>query len=434
MRNDPRMTAADVGKIIDWIDAGAPKGQDAAPAVCKGGWLHPDDRPPDWVVTLPKFTVPANATIPYIERMIKVPYEEDRWISALQVRAGNPALVHHMGITEIVLPDGMTPQTLNVMDAMARQIGAPSFKLQVERPVVADPANPDVFDMLGIYTPGTTFETYGEGNGKLLKGGKNVYLNFNIHYTSTGREETDQSQLAVWFQPTPPKHVLYRAPTAVASILANGRELLIDDPGTKAEGAPYAIPPIPANGKNYELIGLTAYRSPITIHQLQPHAHVRAVDFKYSVVFPDGREQTILTVPHYNYHFQLEYALATPLDLPAGSKIIVWAHYDNSTNNDHLSNLGDNDASRRCGPENVAFFGRQNQSWDEMFTPFIQYSADERPADRLDLVSAVGCLAHEPSGQWRLEHGSEATSTSTQGTSSTELTASSAVPFGRPSI
>ena len=65
-----------------------------------------------------------------------------------------------------------------------------------------------------------------------------------------------------------------------------------------------------------------------------------------------------------------------------------------------------------------------------MFTPFIQYSADERPADRLDLVSAVGCLAHEPSGQWRLGHGSDAIPTSTQGTSSTELATSSATLFG----
>ena len=93
-----------------------------------------------------------------------------------------------MGITEIALPDGMTPEMLDVMDTLAGQVGALSFKLQIQQPGVADPANPGAFDMLGVYTPGTTFETYGEGNGKLLKGGKNVYLDFNIHYTTTGRE------------------------------------------------------------------------------------------------------------------------------------------------------------------------------------------------------------------------------------------------------
>ena len=49
---------------------------------------------------------------------------------------------------------------------------------------------------------------------------------------------------------------------------------------------------------------MTAYRSLITIYKLQPHAHIRAVDFKYAAIYPDGHEQVILTVPHYNYRFQ----------------------------------------------------------------------------------------------------------------------------------
>lgn len=433
MKNDSRLSMEDISKILTWIEAGSPRGGDDNPSplpVYKSGWLHPDNRPPDVVVSLPKFSVPANGTLPYIQRLVKVPYKSDKWISALQVRAGNSQLLHHMGITEVSLPDGITPEMLDVMDNLASQIGAPSSKLQIQQPVLTDPANPEVSDMLGIYTPGTTFETYSENNGKVLKGGKNVYLNFNVHYTTTGREETDLSQLALWFQSTPPEHILYRAPAAVDSIIANGRELLSDDPGTKAEGTGYAIPPIPPNEENYELIGMKAYRSPITIYQLQPHAHMRAVSFRYTAIYPDGHEQVILTVPHYNYHFQLEYALAAPLVLPGGTKLIVWGRYDNSTKNDRLRNLGTNDAARFCGPENVAFFNQQNQSWDEMFTPFIQYSAEERPASQLDLVSAVGCLAQRPSGQWRLDHGSPATSTNTQGTSSTELATSSSLPFG----
>ena len=63
-------------------------------------------------------------------QLIKVPYHDDMWISALQVRAGNTALLHHMGITEVALPEGMTPETLDVMDTLAGQIGAPSGKLR----------------------------------------------------------------------------------------------------------------------------------------------------------------------------------------------------------------------------------------------------------------------------------------------------------------
>ncbi len=122
MKNDPRMTPEDIGKILAWIEAGTPRGGDAdlpPQPVYKGGWLHPDDRPPDAVVSLPKFTVRANGTIPYIRRLIKVPYQDDKWISALQVRAGNTVLLHHMGITEVALPDGVTPEMLDVMDTVA---------------------------------------------------------------------------------------------------------------------------------------------------------------------------------------------------------------------------------------------------------------------------------------------------------------------------
>ena len=196
LRDDPRLKQGDVDTLVRWIEAGVPRGADsdvaASPAVATG-WLHPDGRPPDAVVTLPTITVRANGAVPYIRQLIKIPYPNDKWISALQVRAGNNRLLHHMGITEVSLPDGVTPEQLRDLDSVAATIGAPSGGLQVEKVVVPDPTIPGNYDMLGVYTPGTTFESYGAGNGKLLKGGSNVYLNFNIHYTTTGREETDRS-------------------------------------------------------------------------------------------------------------------------------------------------------------------------------------------------------------------------------------------------
>ena len=62
-----------------------------------------------------------------------------------------------------------------------------------------DPANNGAPDMLGVYTPGTTFEAYREESAKLVKGGKNMYLNFNIHYQTNGKPEIDQPAVAFWF-------------------------------------------------------------------------------------------------------------------------------------------------------------------------------------------------------------------------------------------
>jgi hypothetical protein len=425
--NDARLDPRDIATILAWIDGGAPQGDEAdlpAQPTFASGWSHPDGRAPDAVITLPRTTLAANGTVPYLERLIKIPFAGDRWLSAIEVRAGNPRVLHHMGITEIRLPAGMAPEKLSALDAIARRIGASSGRQLVEKPAVQDPQSPGSYDMVGIYTPGTTFESYGADYGKMLKGGDDLYLNFNVHYTTSGREETDVSRLALWFEPQPPLHVLFRAPSAVDAIIANGRQLLTDDPGTKAEGTPYALPPIASNESHYELIGITAFTRPITIHQLQPHAHVRARDFLYRVVYPDGREVSVLSVPRYRYHFQLAYALAQPLVLPAGAKLIVIAHYDNSTGNPELQHLGSNVAAQRCGPDNVAYFGQQNQSWDEMFSPFIQLSdgaAETDPGKELHLVTAVGCLVAQRHG-WMLERAGEAKRTAAQGMSSVELT------------
>jgi mono/diheme cytochrome c family protein len=426
--NDPTLARRDIDTIVAWIDAGAPQGDaaDLPPEpTFASGWSHPDGRAPDAVVTLPRFTLAANGEVPYQERLIKLPFEDDRWLSAIEVRAGNPRILHHMGITEVRLPEGLKPENLSALDTIARHVGAPSGRILAEKPAVEDPQYPGSHDMVGVYTPGTTFENYGADFGKLLKGGKNVYLNFNIHYTTSGREETDVSRLALWFEPRPPSHLLIRAPAAVDAIMANGRQLLTDDPGTKAEGTAYALPPIGSNDSHYELIGMTAFTHAVTIHQLQPHAHVRARDFLYRVVYPDGREVPILSVPRYRYHFQLAYALKQPLILPAGSKLVVVAHYDNSPANPELQHLGSNMAAQRCGPDNVAYFGQQNQSWDEMFSPFIQYAdgtPDVHPVKDLHLVTAVGCLVAGRHG-WMLERAAEAKRPASQGMSFDELAA-----------
>ena len=420
-RNDARLSQQDVDTLVAWVDAGAQKGDDAAmpPLPPPPKWLHPGGVPPDAVLTLPEVTVTATGEIPYLQQRVKVPLTEDKWISAMQVVPGNNALVHHMGITEVVL-EGLSPSDLDSLTKVARQMGLADDALTHPRPAVLDALNPESYDMLGVYTPGSTFEMYDEDSGKLLKSGKDLYVNFNIHYTTTGKPEKNRSELALWFSPQRPSHQLIRAPVAVSTIIANGRELLTDDPGTKAEGTDVAIPPIPPYAKNYELVGVAAFTQPVTLYQLQPHAHMRAKDFTYAVVLPDGRQQVVLTVPKYDFHWQLAYELAAPLHLPAGSKLIVTAHYDNSAGNKHLRERGVD--PQNCGPDKQAYFRRQNQSWHEMFSPLVQYSIDAAAtAQQLKVVETVGCLKQGVHAEWSLASAGAPAPSPTQSTSATEL-------------
>jgi hypothetical protein len=393
-RNDARLSLGEIRTIAAWVDAGAPQGDEsdlpAAPRFAQG-WLHPKGVPPDAVILLPEIAVPAEGEIPYVTQMVKVPFAEDKWVSAVQVRPGNGAVVHHMAITEVRAGQRFGPDN-SPLAALARGVGVRN-DLTLREPAVRVPGDADLFDMLGIYTPGTSFEMYGDGTAKLLKGGTDFYLNFNIHYQATGKPEKDRSSLGLWFQERPPEHQLFRVNGAGASLLANGKELPTDVPQEKAEGNCAAIPPIPPNAANYEVTGMTAYTRPVIVYQFQPHAHLRGKDFTYTVVYDDGREQTVLSVPKYDFHWQLAYDLETPLELPAGSKLVVTAHYDNSANN----------PNNPAPDKEVYFLGRGNQSWDEMFSPFVQYAVNPGPGGQaLDIVQVDGCLEQSPAGVWKL--------------------------------
>jgi mono/diheme cytochrome c family protein len=459
-RNDPRLSRQEIDTLVAWVNAGAPKGNDAdlpsLPTILQG-WLHPKGLAPDAVMQLPLFHLPATGEVPYVRYLSKVPFAADKWVVALQVLPSNRGLVHHMAITEVSLPSGVTPADLDERARIARQLGLPAGSSGM-RPAVVDPANENEPDMLGVYTPGTTFEAYGDDSAKLVKGGENMYLNFNIHYQTTGQPETDQPKIAFWFRPDPPKRQIFRVPASGETILAEGKELLTDTPGQKAEGTGVFIPPIPPNAENYEVVGVTAYTEPVTIYQLQPHAHLRGKDFNYAVVYPDGREVNVLSVPRYDFHWQLAYELDQPLELPAGSKLVVTAHYDNSTKNEHLQhhhhapgaahNSGpDNLGTDHFGTDKEVYFRELNQSWDEMFTPFIQYSIHTRnsatavaqdiqqpeaqaEAGALRIVEVVGCLEQGPSGTWMLSDAGEPVPSETQPTSMAAVSAAATRPLG----
>jgi len=110
LRNDARLSAAELDTVVTWIDAGAPRvGFPATPLTSSAStWSDPQGRAPDVIFTLPKKQLPANGELPYVRRLIKVSVPHDSWISAIQALPGTPSVVHHMGIAEVSLAQGVT--------------------------------------------------------------------------------------------------------------------------------------------------------------------------------------------------------------------------------------------------------------------------------------------------------------------------------------
>jgi hypothetical protein len=98
---------------------------------------------------------------------------------------------------------------------------------------------------------------------------------------------------------------------------------------------------------------------------MSPHMHLRGQSLLWIVTWPDGRDETILSVPKYDFNWQIHYELETPLKIPAGSKITAVAFYDNSLKNKY-----------NPGPEKEVFWS--DQSWDEMYQAFTEYTIDSQ--------------------------------------------------------
>jgi hypothetical protein len=93
--------------------------------------------------------------------------------------------------------------------------------------------------------------------------------------------------------------------------------------------------------------------------------HLRGKSLKWIVTYPDGHDQVILNVPNFNFNWQFNYELAEPLHIPAGSKIVGIGVYDNSAKN-------------RWNPAPHLPVYWSEQSWDEMYQAFTEYSVDSQ--------------------------------------------------------
>ena len=372
--NDRRLSQKEIDTIVAWVDAGAPKGDDKdLPPMPKyaPGWTFGE---PDLIVEMPvDFEVPAEGELPMQNFYVPVPFSDERWVEAVELRPGNPAVVHHSIANVVRLPegtkvvqgkavrDGASPAQLNSQSA--RETGGLSEGGAREVFLSQDSfARAGAFKLVG-QAPGKGFERHHPGTAKRILPG--MYVQFNMHYQPSGRVERDRSRLGLWFAKKPVTHeVLTKGVTD--AIFIGGKELgetrIVNGKEVKVRGK---LPNIPPHAENWEIGGEVMIKEAITLYAFAPHMHLRGKDVKYTLVWPDGRRQVLLDVPKFDFNWQLHYELAEPLKIPAGSKLVAVAHYDNSIKNRY-----------NPAPHKEVFWSEQ--SWDEMFIPWFEYTVDSK--------------------------------------------------------
>lgn len=293
--NDRSLSQQEIDTLVAWVDAGAPEGnpKDApAPRTFVEGW---NIGKPDLVLEMPTaFNVPATGTIEYQYVIVPTHLTEDRWVQSVEVRPGARANMHHV-ITTIREPGSKWFEN--------EPVGVAFVPAKGDRSGTGDGTMG-----LGGYVPGqTTPPSDAPHRATLLKAGSDIVM--QLHYTTNGKAAVDQTKLGIIFAKEPPKDVL---------IGGNSATLRIN---------------IPAGEPDYHVQATSTVQYDCDLISMMPHAHVRGKSFEYRIVRPNGETETVLRVPKYDFNWQLTYYLDKPLHLEKGTKVQVYATFDNSANN-----------------------------------------------------------------------------------------------------
>jgi len=314
--NDPRLSDEEKSQIRQWVDAGCPQGDEAdlpEPRQWVEGW---NIEQPDLVIKMAEqpFEVPATGEVPYQYFEVDPGFTEDVWIKASEARPGNRAVVHH--IIVFVQPPGR-----------AKGVGFGA-------------AGPQ--DLLAGYAPGSMPQQSDRGMARKVEAGSKLL--FQLHYTPNGTAQSDISYLGLKFA----------TPEEVKHDVRSGFAMNVN----------LRIPP---GANNYETTARRKFTRDTWLLSMMPHMHLRGKSFKYEVIYPDGRRETLLDVPRYDFNWQLSYVYEEPKLLPKGTTLFCTAHFDNSA-----ENLANPDPSQevRWG----------DQTWEEMMIGWV-VTADPKPIE-----------------------------------------------------
>jgi hypothetical protein len=325
--NDPSLTAKQIETIATWVDGGAPEGDKTdlpkAPEFAEGWTIGK----PDIILKMPApFTVPADGTVPYTYITIPTNFKEDVWIRGVELRPTDRRVVHHI-ISDLVEGNG---QPFDLKPRLTR-----------------DPALKEIPSGLGAgLVPGRLYEAFENGVVRKIPAGSAIVL--QMHYTTIGQPVTDQTEVGILVSKEPPK--------ANAKILGGGQ----------MPNLTFVIPP---GAPNHEVSAQKTFDRDTYLTNLYPHMHVRGKDVNYKLVYPDGREEVLLSVPKYDFNWQMRYKFAEPKLAPKGSTLVVTAHFDNSKNN-------------RFNPDPTATVRWGDQTWEEMLIGYfgtVETRADAGP-------------------------------------------------------
>ena len=334
-----RLGDEQIEALQEWVAQGSIEGDPGdLPKVPKWptGWLL---GPPDLTVTMPRpYTLAAEAGAAgkdiFRTFVLPVPVESMRYVRALELRPGNPKVVHH-----IVGGVDPTPRSRQ----RDQQDATPGFDGMRSTQTARPPGG-----HILVWTPGKVPTEYSEGLAWELQEGTDLVL--ELHMQPSGRPEPVQPSIGLYFSD--------EAPTRIPFILILG-SVAID---------------IPVGSKDHWIEDSYILPVDVQVTSLYPHAHFLGKQMEVYARLPDGSRRWLINIKDWDFNWQDDYVYAEPVSLPRGTKLTMRFSYDNSA---------DNVRNPHNPPRRVVY---GPNSFDEMGEVWIQMLTRD-PNDRATLQS-----------------------------------------------
>jgi hypothetical protein len=304
-----RLSDDDVATIARWAADGAPPGDlakaPAPPPDAGYGWQL---GPPDLVVRMLRpFSVPAGPEdtyhvfpIPFslagvpadVTARARIPDSDVLAVAAVEIHAGNRRSLHHADVfvdTSGAARRREAAEGGNGYDSF----GTPGFV-------------PDAY--LGGRVPGMTprFLPPGIASSVMPLAGD---IALQIHYSATGKVETDQTEVGIYFMREPVKRIM-------DSLYL--RSFKLD---------------IPAGDAHFVVEDSIEIPADCVLMSVFPHMHLLARSVHARVSMPDGTERALIDVSRWSFRWQDRYFYREPFILPKGARVRCRWEFDNSDGN-----------------------------------------------------------------------------------------------------
>jgi len=288
-----RLTDDEIALLERWAEQGAPEGdpKDLPPAP-----KFPEDwqlGQPDIVLTMPEaYEIPADGPDIYRNFVLKLELPPGKYLKAAEFRPANRRVVHHAVLA--IDPTG----NCRKQDEAEPE---PGFKGGLNLPGQVLPGS------MGVWTPGRDPLPLPDGLSMPWAAGADLVL--QLHFHPSGKPESDRSSIGLFLTEEPPRK-------SMVDLIMIDRKI-----------------DIPPGERTYRTQDELTLPIDVDLLGVFPHMHLIGRDFKLTAHPPSGDAFPLLWINDWDFNWQSFYQYATPMKLPAGTRIVLEATHDNSADN-----------------------------------------------------------------------------------------------------